>query len=249
VPGWVTTHAPPSRQGDAGAAVRRSRRRWRDGCHPTGDAEAQASSPRTTADSEVWSACPRTPWPHGSSHPPGSVPGEQPSAALTVSSAPGCQARVGCHRVRSSSSAVARRMTSQNTHSVEGPCSCACIQRRCCGRPPAGGPSDRFASYARVQLGQRQPSRSGDQPGPAALRSSGAKLRRQRQHVRAGRRDSGGMAHDSVGIAPSYEHMFPSRELHRPAGAPSRPYEDSRPGARSRVNGRVGRGSRRRSRP
>ena len=42
MPGWVTTHAPPSRQGDAGAAVRRSRRRWRGGCHPPGDAEAQA---------------------------------------------------------------------------------------------------------------------------------------------------------------------------------------------------------------
>jgi hypothetical protein len=87
VPGWVTTHAPPSRQGDAGAAVRRSRRRWRGGCHPPGDAEAQAIQPRTTPDSEVSERVPADAIASWVVISPGSVPGAKPSAGLTASSA------------------------------------------------------------------------------------------------------------------------------------------------------------------
>ena len=58
-----------------------------------------------------------------------------------------------------------------------------------------------------MQFGQRQPSRNGVQPGPAARSSSGANLRWQRQQARAGRWDSGGMTHGSR-ITEAYEHLF-----------------------------------------
>jgi hypothetical protein len=53
------------------------------------------------------------------------------------------------------------------------------------------------ASYAREQSGQRQPSRTGDQPGPEARSCSGENVCPQRQHVRPGHWDSGGMTHGS----------------------------------------------------
>ncbi len=49
-----------------------------------------------------------------------------------------------------------------------------------------------------MQFGQRQPSRSGDQPGPRVHSASGEKVCPLRQHARAGRLDSGGMTHGSA---------------------------------------------------
>jgi hypothetical protein len=63
------------------------------------------------------------------------------------------------------------------------------------------------AQYAREQSGQRQPSRTGDQPGPEARSCSGENVCPQRQHVRPGHWDSGGMTHGSD-TTRGYEHAF-----------------------------------------
>ena len=63
------------------------------------------------------------------------------------------------------------------------------------------------ASYARVHVGQRQPSRIGAHPGPEARNCSGENVVAQRQHLRGGEWDSGRMTHGSD-MTRGYEHVF-----------------------------------------